>query len=183
MLHYGYKIKLSFLYTPSNVANLLREILVHFFTRRAKPGGRGTCPCPRTPLSFLRSKEKKRKQKKKRYNAEPICRLLPRSKCYCFSHSRASKIQKCFLSANHDGRQYCSMLHGPYNLKFILLVLFFCEMKCIVSSVTIMIWKKVRSKMKKYSSPSPFDQSLIMAKEASFLNSLEFNLVWFSEIQ
>ena len=61
---------------------------------------------PWHPLTFLRSKNKKEKQKKKRKNwkAETIKRLSPRSKCYCFSHSRVSRIQKCFLSTNHDGK-------------------------------------------------------------------------------
>ena len=57
---------------------------------------------------FLRSKQKKGKQKKKRkgFKTEAIKRLSPRPKCYCFNHSRASRIQKFFLPANHGSRQY-----------------------------------------------------------------------------
>ena len=60
------------------------------------------------PPTFLRSKKKKEKPRQKRtiFKAETIERLSPRSKCYCFSHSRVSRIQKLFFSANHGGRQY-----------------------------------------------------------------------------
>ena len=75
--------------------------------------------------TFLRSKKKKGKQweKRKTFKAETIKRLSPRSKCYCFSHSRASRIQKFFWSAKHGGRQYLSVFHGPSALKSILPVL------------------------------------------------------------
>ena len=51
------------------------------------------------PPAFLRSKKKKEKQREKRktFKEETIKRLSPRSKCYCFRHSRASRIQKIFL--------------------------------------------------------------------------------------
>ena len=73
------------------------------------------------PLTFLRSKKKKEKERKKRktFKAETIKRLSPRSKCYCFSHSRASRIQTFFWSANHGGRQYLSVFHGPFTWKSI----------------------------------------------------------------
>ena len=32
-------------------------------------------------------------EKRKSFNVETIKKLPPKSKCYCFSHSRASKIQ------------------------------------------------------------------------------------------
>ena len=41
------------------------------------------------------------------------------SKCHCFSHSRASRIQRFFWSPSHGGRQYFSVFHGPSILKFI----------------------------------------------------------------
>ena len=65
-----------------------------------RPGGHG-------PPTFLHSKKKKGKQREKRkgFKAETIKRLSPRSKYYCFNHSRASRIQKFF--------------HGPSTLKSI----------------------------------------------------------------
>ena len=70
---------------------------------------------PPPPPHFLRSKKKKGKQRKARktFKAETIKRLSLRSKLYCLSHSRASRTQKFFLSANHGGRQYFSVFHGP----------------------------------------------------------------------
>ena len=69
----------------------------------------------------LRNKKKKGKEKEKRktFKAETIKRLSLRSKCYCFSYSRVSRIQNFFWSANHGGRQYLSMFHGPSALKSI----------------------------------------------------------------
>ena len=77
----------------------------------ATPGG----PRGSWPTTFLRSKKKKGRPREKRkgFNAETIKRLSPRSKYYCFNHSRTSRIRKFFLSANHRGRQYFSVLHGP----------------------------------------------------------------------
>ena len=45
---------------------------------------------PATPGRPKGNKEKNRK----RFKAETIKRVSPRSKYYCFSHSRASRIQK-----------------------------------------------------------------------------------------
>ena len=75
---------------------------------------------------LLRSKKKKGKPRKKRtiFKAETIERLSPRSKYYCFSHSRVSRIQNIFLSVNHCGRQYFSVFHGLSTLKSILPALF-----------------------------------------------------------
>ena len=72
-------------------------------------------------LTFLRSKKKKGKQRKARktFKAEPTKRLSLSSKCYCFRHSRASRIQKFFLSINHSGRQFFSVFYGPSTLKSI----------------------------------------------------------------
>ena len=90
----------------------------------------GNAPFPLAPHhlphththTFLCSENKKGKQRKKRksFKAETIKRLSPKSKCYCFSHSRASRIQKFFLPANHGGRQYFSVswsLH--FEIRFI----------------------------------------------------------------
>ena len=89
-----------------------KEILLHIIPNRADDtgvveGGHG-------PPLFLCSKNKKAKQRKKRksFKAEIIKRLSPRLKCYCFSHSRVSRIQKFFLSPNHVSRQYFSVFHG-----------------------------------------------------------------------
>ena len=51
------------------------------------PGGHGS-------FSFLLSKKEKGRQRQKRkgFKAETIKRLSPRSKYYCFSHSRAPRI-------------------------------------------------------------------------------------------
>ena len=73
------------------------SLLSHYISIPERPGG----PCPPLLFStFLRSKKKKRETKKKRkgcFKAETIKRLSPRSKCYCFSHSRASRIQLFFV--------------------------------------------------------------------------------------
>ena len=79
---------------------------------------------PPRPLpfpTFLRSKKKKGRQKQKRkcFKAETIKRLSPRSKYYYFSHSRASRIRKSFLSVNHGGQHYFPVFHGPPTLKSI----------------------------------------------------------------
>ena len=65
--------------------------------------------------TFLRSKRKKGRQREKRkdFKAETMKRLSPRSKCYCFSHSRAFRIRKFSLSTNDGGRQYFSVFHAP----------------------------------------------------------------------
>ena len=63
-----------------------------------------------SPSNFF---SRKKKGKKKLFKAGTIKRLSPRSKGYCFSHSRASTIQKFFLSDNRVGRQYFSVFHGP----------------------------------------------------------------------
>ena len=67
-------------------------------------GPGGLAPTP----TFLLTKQKKEKQMKKRksFKAETIKRLSSRSKCYCFSQSRASRMYKIFLSANHGPDTY-----------------------------------------------------------------------------
>ena len=81
---------------------------------RGRGGGHGAA-------TFLQAKRKKENKGKKRktFKAETIKRLSPSSKCYCFSHSRASRIQNFFLSPNHGGRLYLSVFHGPSTLKSI----------------------------------------------------------------
>ena len=62
-------------------------------------------PLPPTPSTFLRSKKKgKQRKERKTFKAETIKGLSPRSKLYCLSHSRASRIQNFFWSANHGGQ-------------------------------------------------------------------------------
>ena len=55
---------------------------------------------------------KKIKKGDKGFKAETIKPTSPSSK-YCFSHSRASTIQKFFLSSNHGGQQQFSVFHSP----------------------------------------------------------------------
>ena len=61
-------------------------------------GGWRACPPPLHTQTFLRGKKKNGNKGKTRksFKAETIKKLSPRSKCYCFSHSRASRIQKLF---------------------------------------------------------------------------------------
>ena len=92
-------------------------------------GSRGDhAPPPHHPTFFFVcvcvAKEKgKQRKKRNSFKAETIKTLSPRSKCYCFSYSRASRIQKLFLSVNLGGRQYISVFHAPSILKSILLAL------------------------------------------------------------
>ena len=79
---------------------------------------------PSFPHFFAQEKEKREtKEKTKSFKAEAIKGLSPKSKCYCFSHSRAHRIQKFFFSANHDGWQNFWVFHGPSTLKSISLAL------------------------------------------------------------
>ena len=69
------------------------------FTRLQTENYLNTNKQARSPPTFLCSKKKKGRQREKRkgFKAETIKRLSPRSKYYCFSHSRASRIWKFFL--------------------------------------------------------------------------------------
>ena len=80
-------------------------------------------PCPLQTFLSSKKRQGKQRQKRKSLKTETVKRLSPRSKCYCFSHSRVSRIQNFFLSANHGGRQYFSLFHGPTTLKPISLAL------------------------------------------------------------
>ena len=66
------------------------------------------------PPTFLHSKKKKgrQRQKRKRFKAEIMKRLSPRSKYYCLSHSRTFRIRKFFWSVNHGDRQHFSVFHA-----------------------------------------------------------------------
>ena len=90
-----------------------------------RAGEEGACN-PLPPQLFCVAKRKKlnKGKKGKSFKAETIKRLPPKSKCYCFSHSRASRIQKFFLSANHGNRQCFTVFHGPSTLKSIPPALF-----------------------------------------------------------
>ena len=79
-----------------------------YLTRAGNIGGGrggGAYPLPPPPThkhthtqTFLSGKKKNGNKEKTRksFKAETIKKLSPRSKCYCFSHSRASRIQKLF---------------------------------------------------------------------------------------
>ena len=102
--------------------------LNYCFLSRDGDTGEPGAPLPLTFFFFfcLRSKKKgKPNEKRKSFKAEAIKKLSPRSKCYCFSHCGAPRIQKFFLSANHGAWQYFHVFHGPYILKFILPALLF----------------------------------------------------------
>ena len=72
-------------------------------------------PPPPPPSRFCIAKRKNGNKGKSRkdFKAETIKRLSPRLKCYSFSYSSVSRIQKFFFSANHGGRQYFPMFLGP----------------------------------------------------------------------
>ena len=93
-----------------------------YLSNRAGDTGGAGGPCPPLPL-FCVAKRKKgdkgKRQKRKGFKWKTFKRLSPRSKYYCFSHSRASRIQKFFLSTNHSGQQYFSVFHCPPFLKSI----------------------------------------------------------------
>ena len=124
----GAIIQFYCLFDESHVSNVCFLILVRNNTGPAISGGPGgmstppptPTPHPPTPI-FLRNKKKKGKQRKKRKNlkVETIKSLSPKSKCFFFSHSRVSRIQKLSLLDNHGGRQYFSVFHGLSNLKSI----------------------------------------------------------------
>ena len=91
-----------------------------------RAGEEGACnPLPPPQLFCVAKRKKLNKGKKgKSFKPETIKRLPPKSKCYCFSHCRASRIQKFFLSANHGNRQCFTVFHGPSTLKSIRPALF-----------------------------------------------------------
>ena len=65
---------------------------------RQHRGSRGGAFPPQTLLFCITKRKKQDKGKKKTgFKAETIKSLSPRSKYYCFSHSRASRIRKFFL--------------------------------------------------------------------------------------
>ena len=75
------------------------------------PGTRATPhPSPSQPHFFCVANRRKGNNEK---------RLSPRSKCYCFSHSRASRIQKKFFLRNHGGQLHFSVFHSSSTLNFI----------------------------------------------------------------
>ena len=84
----------------------------------ATPGGEGRGGMA-SPLFCIAKRKKGDKGKKDRISKQILLKgmvkilLSPRSKYYCFSHSRASRIRKFFLSANHVGLQYISVFYGP----------------------------------------------------------------------
>ena len=100
---------------------LLRLVLFKNFKRQTGPAilgeGRGAMALPLFCIAKIKNGNKGKSRKD--FKAETIKRLSPRVKCYCFSHSRAPRIQKCFLPPNHGSRQYFPVFLGPSTLRFI----------------------------------------------------------------
>ena len=65
---------------------------------------------PNTHTHFSIAKTKKENKGKKSFKKEAIKKLSLRSKWYCFSHSRASRIQELFLSASYSYQQWPTIL-------------------------------------------------------------------------
>ena len=63
-----------------------------------------THPSPRHFFSEQKEKRETEGKKERVSNEKLSKRLSPSSKCYCFTHSRAAKIQKSLLPANHGSR-------------------------------------------------------------------------------
>ena len=87
--------------------------------------GQGGHAPPHPLFCIAKRKNGNKGESRKDFKAETIKRLSPRLKCYCFSHSRAPRIQKLFLSANHGNQQYFPVFLGPSTLKSISLGLIF----------------------------------------------------------
>ena len=79
---------------------MFKKLLTYFLSGPATPGGEAWSS------TFLRAKKKKgnKAEKRKSFNAETIKIMSPWSKFYCFSHSRASRIQRIFFSTNLGGQ-------------------------------------------------------------------------------
>ena len=79
-------------------------------------GNRGALP----PPPVFHSKIKTGKQRENAFQGRSYWKTVTKvKKCYCFSHSRVSRIQKFFLSANYGGWQYFSVFNSPSTLKSI----------------------------------------------------------------
>ena len=92
------------MYSLISLTSHILQLFLSQVSNRAGDTGGGSMPPPLPlPPTFLCSKKKKGRQRQKRkgFKAETIKRLSPKSKYCCFSHSRASRIRKFFLSANH----------------------------------------------------------------------------------
>ena len=101
------------------------------------------------PQTFLHIKKKKRKQKKgKSFKVETYKRLSLRSKCYCFSDSKASTEFKNFSCQSMVPDRYFSVFHGPSTLKFILLTLIDHYILCTFC-FTSFIWLGAKIKKSK----------------------------------
>ena len=69
-------------------------------------GGQCFLPPPQTPSTHFSEEQKGKRETegKKRVSKQKLSkRLWLKSKCYCVSHSRASRTQNSFLPANHGG--------------------------------------------------------------------------------
>ena len=107
------KLRCHFLFKSTPIINAAKLLCQKPMLRHIRgTGGHAPPPSPSPTPNFLRGKKEKGRQRQKRkgFKAEAIKRLLsPRSKYYCFNHSRVSRIRKFSLSANHGGRQYFSV--------------------------------------------------------------------------
>ena len=75
-----------------------------------RPGGHGL-----PPLFFVVKRKSGEKGKKERVSKQKLLKG-----CHQGQNVDVSAIQKFFLSANHGGRHYFSVFHGPSTLKSIL---------------------------------------------------------------
>ena len=89
------------------------------------------CMPPPPPLLFCVAKRKKETKEIKSFKAETIKRLSPRSKYYCFNHSRASRIQRPTMVVD-----IFFQYHGPSTLKSISLAL-------VLRSIYLLIFKRL----------------------------------------
>ena len=87
--------------------------MMHNLTGPTTTGGPGGHAHPHPFFFFCSKKNREKRKKRKSFKAKTIKRLSPRSKCYCFSYSRASRIQKFFLST--DIPFQCSMAPPLWN--------------------------------------------------------------------
>ena len=122
---------------------LMSENIYFIFSKKASSTG------PATPwgaggplhLTFLRSKKKKWKQRKKKvFKTETIKSLSPRLKCCCFSHSRASRIQKCFLSVNYRRQYFSALFLNPFRRPCSIKWLIPYQLKKLRSEAAVRRW-------------------------------------------
>ena len=97
---------------------LMSENIYFIFSKKASSTGPATPWCTGKPLPphfFAQQNEKMETKEKKVFKTETIKSLSPMLKCCCFSHSRASRIKKCFLSANYRRQYFSALLLNPFD--------------------------------------------------------------------